>query len=447
MNIIIVGAGEIGRHMAETLASSTHNLCVIERNEAIIEQFSEVLDVRLLHGEGTSIETLSQADTAHCDLLLALTSDDNANLVAASIAKTLGAKKTIARLHSTTYAEQWRFNHKRHFGISHIFSPERLTAVDMAKYVRNPESIAVEELANGQVELQQVRISENCETCNQPIRDLKLPTRVRIVMIQRDGKSCVPDARETLENEDLVTLIGTPAQLEKTLTVFHEKTTQQAKQKVVLLGGGQYGLALAKLLESANCSIRLLEKDRERCEQLTGLLPGVTVLNIDGTSVRELKEEHIEDADFFIAVTGEDEDNIMMCLQAKTLGTKHTISLIHREDYANVITEQMGITAVASPRLSTSRELLHFVSSERWQHAFNLGEGIEVIAFPISNRCPIVNQDFTEIPKVEGTAFITVIRDNGAFVPIGKDLIKPGDTLFAIVTPESKLPAIKAYSR
>jgi trk system potassium uptake protein TrkA len=137
----------------------------------------------------------------------------------------------------------------------------------------------------------------------------------------------------------------------------------------------------------------------------------------------------------------------MMCLQAKTLGTKHTIALVHRADYANVITEQMGITAVASPRLSTSRELLHFVTSERWQHAFRLGEGIEVIAFPISNKCPVVSKDFTEIPKVDGAAFIAVIRDNGAFVPVGKDLIEPGDTLFAIVTPESKDKAINAYSR
>lgn len=168
---------------------------------------------------------------------------------------------------------------------------------------------------------------------------------------------------------------------------------------------------------------------------------------MEGSSIRELREEHIEDADFFISVTGEDEDNIMMCVQAKNLGAKHTIALVQRADYANVITEQMGITAVASPRLSTSRDLLPFVTSERWQPAFTLSDGIEVITFPITPKSPIVDKKFTEIPHIEGAPFITVIRDTGAFVPIGKDTIKPGDTLFAIVTPESKIQAIQAYSR
>jgi trk system potassium uptake protein TrkA len=448
MNIIIIGAGEIGRHMAGKLANRSHNLCVIEKDETIIEDLNKILDVRFIQGEGASIEILKEAKASECELFLALTSDNNTNLVAASIANSLGAKKTIARVNPQIYSEQWQFNHKKHFGISHLFSPERLTAVDLAKYVRNPESVAVEELANGQIELQQVLIASNCQSDDIPIRELKLPQRVRITLIQRDGKNIVPHAGETLQEGDLVTLIGTPSQLEKTLEFFKEKSAPKVKQNVVILGGGQYGLALTKLLEGANCKIRLIEKDRERCEQLSELLSSsTTVLNADGTSVRELKEEHIEDADFFIAVTGEDEDNIMMCLQAKTLGVTYTVALVQRADYADVITEQMGITAVASPRLSTSRELLQFVTSERWQHAFHLSEGIEVVAFPITNRCPIVNMKFKEIPPIEGASFVTVIRDTGAFVPIGEDSIEPGDTLFAILTPESRIKAIKAYSR
>lgn len=120
---------------------------------------------------------------------------------------------------------------------------------------------------------------------------------------------------------------------------------------------------------------------------------------------------------------------------------------MQRADYANIITEQMGITAVASPRISTSRELLPFVTSERWQQALTLSDGIEIVAFPISPQSPIVNMKFTEIPHIEGAPFVTVIRDTGAFVPIGKDTIVPGDTLFAIVTPESRIKAIKAYTR
>lgn len=318
MNIIIIGAGEIGRHMAEKLASRNHNLCVIEKDEKTIEELGEVLDVRFLHGEGASINTLSQAETSKCELFLALTSHDNTNLVAASIAKSLGAQKTIARVSPQIYSEQWQFNHKRHFGIDHLFSPERLTAVDLAKYVRNPESVAVEELANGQIELQQVLIAPHCQSANIPIRDINLPERVRITLIQRNGKNIVPHAGEILQEGDLVTLIGTPTQLEKTVAFFQNHSTAQAKQNVVILGGGQYGYALAKLLEGSNCKIRLMEKERERALELSELLSSSTiVLNADGTSLRELREEHVQEADFFISVTGEDEDNIMMCLQAK----------------------------------------------------------------------------------------------------------------------------------
>ncbi len=448
MNIIIIGAGEIGRHMAEKLANRNHNLCVIEKDESTIEDLAEILDVKFLHGEGASIEILSQADTSRCELFLALTSDDNSNLVAASIAKSLGAKKAIARVSPQTYSEQWKFNHKRHFCIDHLFCPERLTAVDLAKYVRNPESVAVEELANGQIELQQVLIAPNCKSSNIQIRDMNLQERVRITLIQRNGKNIIPHAGETLQTGDLVTLIGRPPQLEKTVTTFNEQSAPPAKQNVVILGGGQYGYALAKLLEGANCKIRLMEKERERAQELSEILSNsITILNVDGTSVRDLREEQVDDADFFIAVTGEDEDNIMMCLQAKNLGAKHTIALVQRSDYANFITEQMGISAVASPRISTSRELLQFVTSERWQHAFTLTDGIEVIAFPITAKSPIVNKKFTEIPHIEGAPFITIIRDTGAFVPIGKDTITQGDTLFAIVTPESRIRAIKAYTR
>lgn len=239
MNIIIIGAGEIGRHMADKLASRNHNLCVIENNESTVEELTEILDVQLLHGEGTSIETLAQAETSQCDLLMALTSDDNTNLVAASIAKELGAKKTIARVHPQTYAEQRKFNHKRHFGINHLFSLGRLTAVDLAKYVRNPESVAVEELANGQIELQQVIIAPHCKSTNYPILDMNLPERVRITLIQRNGKYIIPHARDILQEGDIVTLIGTPTQLEKTVSYFNDQFSQQAKQNVVILGGGQ----------------------------------------------------------------------------------------------------------------------------------------------------------------------------------------------------------------
>lgn len=449
MKIIIVGAGEIGRHLAESLSNRAHSISVIERDEDLVEELNERLDAQVVQGEAASITTLARADVAECDLFLGLTSDDSTNLVSASIAKALGAKKTIARVHPATQAEQWLFNHQAHFKIDHLFSSERLTAVDLAKYVRNPERVAIEELGHGKIELQQVFISPHCQAVEQPIKDLELPERVRITQIQRHGESILPMADEILEVGDLVTLIGDPAKLAETITYLDSDLTGAADYKVVILGGGEYGFALAQMLEGSQCSIRIFEREKERCEWLTEQLHRSVVLHVDATSRKELIEEQVGEADFFIAVTGEDEDNVMMCLQAKTLGVKYPIALVQRADYADVITdhkEQLGITAAVSPRQTTSRELLRFVTSERYQVAFALAGGSEVLSFTLGPGNPLVGRPVHELTVVPATGFVAVLRGNEAFVPIGADELAAGDTLYVIVAPDAKKQAVKAYA-
>lgn len=449
VKIIIVGAGEIGRHLAESLSNRAHSISVIERDEHLVGELNERLDAQVVQGEAASITTLARADVAECDLFLGLTSDDSTNLVSASIAKALGAKKTIARVHPETQAEQWLFNHQAHFKIDHLFSSERLTAVDLAKYVRNPERIAVEELGHGKIELQLVFISPHSQAVERPIKELTLPERVRIAFIQRHGECIVPTADEILQVGDMVTLFGEPARLAETITYLESDRAQSANYKVVILGGGEYGFALAQMLEGSQCSIRVFERDKDRCAWLTEQLHRTVVLNVDATSRKELIEEQVGEADFFIAVTGEDEDNVMMCLQAKTLGVKYPIALVQRADYADVITdhkEQLGIAAAVSPRQTTSRELLRFVTSEKYQVAFTLAGGSEVLSFALNAVSPLVGKPVRELDVVPSTGFVAVIRGNEAFVPVGEDVLAAGDTLYVIVTPESKKRAVKAYA-
>lgn len=450
MKIIIVGAGEIGRHLAESLSNRAHSISVIERDEALVDDLNERLDAQVIQGDAASVTTLARADVADCDLFLGLTSDDSTNLVSASIAKALGAKKTVARVRPETQAEQWLFNHQAHFDIDHLFSSERLTAVDLAKYVRNPERIAVEELGHGKIELQQVFISPHCQAVEEPIREIKLPERVRIAFIQRHGQSIVPTADEILQVGDMVTLIGEPSKLAETITFLESDPAASTEYNVVILGGGEYAFALAQMLEGSSSRVRIFERDKERCEWLTEQLQRTIVLNVDATSRKELIEEQVGEADFFIAVTGEDEDNVMMCLQAKTLGVKYPIALVQRADYADVITdhkEQLGITAAVSPRQTTSRELLRFVTSERYQQAFTLAGETEVLAFSLSAKSPLVGPTVREMSVVAGTGFVAVIRGNTAFVPIGEDTFHAGDTLYIIVTPGSKAQAVKIYGQ
>ncbi len=446
MNIIIVGAGEIGRHLAESLSNRAHNIVVIETDEALVAGLNERLDARVVCDSGASAKTLAEVNAGECDLFLALTSDDETNLVSASLAKALGAKKTIARVHPSLQAEQWLFSYQAHFNIDHLFSSERLAAVELAKYVRNPNRLTVEEIGRGKIELQQIFISPHCQAVEQPIRDLKLPARVRVAFIQRHGANIVPGPDELLQVGDLVTLFGETDSLAETIRFLESEPEAVSEHNVIILGGGEYGFALAQMLEGSKNRVRIFERDKDRCEELTELLQRTVVLNVDATSLQELKEEQVGDADFFIAVTGQDEDNMMMCLQAKTLGVKYPVALVQRADYADIITshkDQLGITGAVSPRVITSRELLRFVTSERFQVAMTLAGETEVLEFNIPKSSSLAGKLVKDLDGVEGMGLVALIRGNESFVPSGNDEIRAGDLVYAIVSPASRKATVK----
>ena len=175
MNIIIIGAGEVGRHLATSLSREAHSITVIESNPELAAELEQSLDARIICEDGTSVTTLLEAGVSECDLFLALTSDNTINVMAASVAKKLDAKKVISRVHPEVQREEWLFDYRSHFGIDHIFSSERLSAIELAKFIRNPESLVVEEIARGRIELQQVRVSDKSDVPGKKLIDLKAP--------------------------------------------------------------------------------------------------------------------------------------------------------------------------------------------------------------------------------------------------------------------------------
>ena len=369
MNIIIVGAGEIGRYMALRLSKESHGIVVIERDEKIASDLDSKIDARVMSADGSSVNTLLEAGVAECELFLALTSDNNINLVSCSMAKALGARRVICRVHPGLQREEFLFDFRTQFGIDYVFSSERLAAIELAKFVRNPNSIFVEEIARGHIEVQLFRVSPESDLAGKALKDLDFPPRVRIGSIQRGVRSIIPTADEEIHGGDLVTVFGDPNRLHEAANRLRSAGGKEQVTNVVIFGGGEYGFSLAQTLESGNCRVRIFEVDPARCEVLTEQLASATVLNADATSLAELKEEAVGDADFFIGVTEVDEDNVMTCIQAHSLGAKNCLTLIHRADYADAITsfgERMGIRAAVSPREATRRDLMRFVTSDRF---------------------------------------------------------------------------------
>ncbi|MCB1065250.1 MAG: Trk system potassium transporter TrkA [Verrucomicrobiae bacterium] len=449
MKIIIVGAGEIGRHMALSLSREQHAIVVIEADERVASELDSKIDARVMHEDGASINTLLEAGVSECELFLALTSDNNINLVASTMAKALGAAQVICRVHPGLQREEFLFDLRSHFGIDYIFSSERLAAIELAKFVRNPHAIFVEEIARGHIELQQVKVSRESSLILKPLHEMEFPPRVRVGAILRGEQSIIPRADDMLEPGDVVTLFGDPNRLHEVAWKLQEKEgSREQETNVVIFGGGEYGFSLAQTMESWNSRIRIFEANPARCEHLTDTLANVTVLNADATSLAELKEENVGKADYFIAVTEVDEDNVMTCIQAHSLGAKSCLTLIHRADYADAMTgfgERMGIRAAISPREATRRDLMRFVKSDKFHLVRRLHAG-ELIEAAVAEGSEAEGKKVKDVKWPENCVLMALLHGLRAVAPAADDEIAAGDHLYALVAPKAKKPFLKLVS-
>ncbi len=337
------------------------------------------------------------------------------------------------------------FDYRGHFGVDHVFSSERLSAIELSKFVRNPDSLMVEEIARGRIELQQLRVSEQSDAVGKRLIDLKAPERTRVASITRGGDHFVPSAEDALCAGDVVTIFGDPNKLRKLSTRLQKGNVKEEEIRVVIFSGSEYGFSLAQMLESFQCKVRIIEKDRDRAQELTGLLSNTTVINTDGTVLSELEEEQVGDADFFIATSGSDEDNVMTCLQANNLGAKNCLTLIHRADYANAISasgRHFGVLAAVSPREATRRELERFLTSDRFHTVKKIGVG-EVIETQVAKASIAAEHMVSEIDWPEGCVLVARMRGLHAIVPGPEDVLEPGDTIYAMVVPKVRRKFLK----
>jgi trk system potassium uptake protein len=447
VNIVITGAGEVGRHLADNLSNRDHNITIIEANEVLARELDEQLDSRVMCADGTNVATLAEAGAADCDLLLALTSNRNVNLVSASLGGALGARKTVARVDGALQRNEWLFDYRTHFKIDHLFSVERLTAVEMAKHIRNPERLVVEEFARGRIELLQCTIPAAAPAIGRPLLDLKLPGQVRVALIQRGSEIIVPTACDQVQPGDIATLFGNPDKLSSALPLFDPQSRPRSETKVVIFSGGEYGAMLAQMLEGReHFHVRIIERRKDRCEELVELLQRTTVIHGDATSVAQLKEEQVGDADFFVATSHDDEDNVMTCLQARNLGTRYCLTLVHRADYADTISaneERLGIHAAVSPRVAAGKELMRFITSDAYHEVMSLPGGASVLELTVPPDSGINGRTVAEIKWPAGSGLVALLHGQQALVPGGSDVIHAGDTVYALTTEAARKPFIR----
>lgn len=430
MNIIIAGAGEVGRYAVTVLAEEGHHVTLIDLHEERLTLLGEALDIRTLAGSATHADVLREAGANRADLFVAATSLDEINLLAASIAKALGAARTVARVHHSAYHDNRGMNYGAHFGIDRLLCPEYLTSLAIVGVLRDPAVHAIEHFARGQIIMERLEISDRAEVIGKPLKDLGMPAGLRLGTVIREGRAVVPTADTVLKAGDQVTLVGTTALFEQALPKFRRGELHQ--RKVVIVGGSSTSVWLTRALDPRSFRVRLYVRDRERAEELSEKLSHATVFQSDPTDPDIFDEQNIRQADAFVVLTDDDEDNILGALQAKHLGIEQAVAIISRSTYHQLI-QGLGINHVFSPRIVAVREIQRLTQSETVRQIARFdAHGTGVFEITVAAGAEALGQTIAELPLPTGCVLLAIQRGNDVHVPGSRDTVEAGDTVMAV---------------
>lgn len=436
MDIVIIGSGEVGHHLADVLSKGEHRVSVIDKDPDRIRELQESLDVQAVGGDATVAEELTLAGVPKADIVVAATDNDLVNMVACVLSKKLGARRVILRIKDTSRLEGFRFFYKGALGYDVLFSTEELAAEMVLRTVATNHALEVETFAGGQVQLRRLRIGPSSELVGRPLAKLRLPSGVMLVAVIRDGEVSVPGGGFELESDDHVYVVGMRSSLDEFEALAGEPV--KIRRKVVIMGGGSAGASIAARLDDLpGISVRLFERDSERARDVaTQLSSRVLVLNGDATDLDFLLEEQVGDVDVFIAATGDDEDNLIACQLAASQGVGRTVALVNKRSYRNVY-NLMNIDVAVSPRLQCAQQILRFVRSESVSSIAVIADGrAEVLEMEAHFAGGKKERRVKNLGLPDGAKIGAVVRQEDVFIPNGESVIEDGDQVILFILPE-----------
>ncbi len=412
------------------LCHHRHSVVVVDIDPEKIARLNDEVDVRAVTGSACEASVLFQVGVLGCDICLALTGVDEVNLVAASLAKAMGAKRTMARVFAPVFHDRSTFDYRQHFNIDRLLSLEHLSAMEFARAIRSPGALTVENLARGEVEMHEFQLASSSKILGTELKDLKLPSRLRIGSIVREGKMWIAGANDVLRVHDRITVIGRREQVDKIAKLIAKK--QPPKQMIVIAGGGETGYHLAHVLSSPLFSVVLIERDRERCEFLANKLKDVTVVVGDATRIQCLQEERIGQADVFVACLGDDEDGIMASVEASELGARQVMTIINRTDYANVV-GRLGIHVPVSPREVMAQQVLGLLTKGVIVSRHPLAGGsVIVLEIEVGEGSPATQSVLADLALPSPCVIAAACNVDQVRVPGADDQLRAGETVIAL---------------
>lgn len=448
MKIVIVGAGEVGFHIAQKLSEENQDVVLIDKDPGQIRRISENLDVQALRGSGTSPSLLREAGISEADLLVAATDSDEVNLISCLLARNLNPVMVkVARVRNQEYLAEENLFSRQMLGIDRIINPESVLVETIRNLMTVPGADDVVPFVGGRVKLIAITVTETSPLVGRKLRSLRQPEeKILIGAIVRGQKVVIPRGEDEIKAGDLIYVTVRNQEIHHLHHLLH--IPEGNLRRVLIVGGGQTGAALASLLDKSRTSVKVIDRDARRCAALAQRLDKVIVINGDGTDQDLLREENIRDVDFMIALTGDEESNILMALLAKELGARKTITRVSKLSYIPLVSA-LNIDTVVSPRLSAVRAILQYIRRGKIISVAPLkGEHAEAIEAEALETSEIVHKPLATVPFPKGALLGAIVRGEEIIIPRGDSVVQPQDrliifTLRKVVPKLEKLLTVK----
>lgn len=432
MKIVIVGAGKLGVNVAKALLGGDHSVTIIDSEDSVLQKISSQMDVMTINGNAKEIKLLKQLHIDSYDFLIAVTGNDEANLVIASFAKKLGCSKVVARIRDPEHMQQINFI-KEALDIDHLVNPDQGITVEIYKYLAEKYTLSNGIFSSGKVSLVEFSVHRMPKLIGKSMKDItKILPDMLVVAISRKGKVIIPHGKEVIEPEDFVYVIGEKGPILALNSKVHERGKYTDLQKVMIIGGGKTGFYLAEMLSEFGAAVKIIEAKKERCHYLSAHLEDVMILHGDATDLTLLEEENLDMMDAVVTATGFDEDNLLLALTAKQHGVDDVIAKVSRTSYAEIIS-RMGIDMALNPLDITTSNILHFVQGSKKILSSQLIEGqaelMEIIATPHMN---ILDTPISELDLHDGIIIAAIHRGSEVIIPNGDTEIHEDDRIILL---------------
>ncbi len=450
MYIIIAGAGLIGFHIASLLAEEKHEVAVVEQSGEVMETVRNQLDVTSVLGNAVTPRVLKEVEAHRADLVIAVTDNDETNMIICFVAKELGAKMTVARVRNTEYSGYFigaakspstprKVIRPKTFGVDLFVNPVAEAAKEITNILSSFYPSPVENFANGLVQIREFR-AEKGTIVNKPISDIAFPKPCVVAAILRAEGIIMPHADEVIKQGDHVYLVASREFMDELGEMFAQP--QRPAKSVVILGGGRVGYLVAEELNRHRISTKIIERNISRCQEIAARLKGTVVVQGDGTDRDFLVEQGVPLANAFVTSTESDEINILAALLAKSLGVSRNLVLVTKP--ANIpLAEAVGVEVAASAPLLTARKVAHFVlHGGAISVALLGGEQIQAIEFVTTPTAQVAKQKIAEAGLPKEAIAGAIIHNSTVIIPPDDSIVQPGDHVI-IISPLGVIPAVE----